>query len=39
MKRSDIKEYPDYFEYYIKLVDDVELSEAFDRSLAQIDAL
>ncbi|WP_165917408.1 DinB family protein [Flaviaesturariibacter aridisoli] len=39
MKRSDIKEYPDYFEYYIKLVDDVDLSEAFDRSLAQIDAL
>lgn len=37
MKRSDIKEFPDYFEYYIKLVDDIELADAFDKSLKQID--
>ena len=39
MKRSDIKEFPEYFEYYIKLVDDIELSDAFDKSLKQIDDL
>lgn len=37
MKRSDIKEFPEYFEYYINLVDDIELSDAFDKSLKQID--
>jgi hypothetical protein len=39
MKRSDIKEFPEYFEYYIKLVDDIELADAFDKSLKQIDDL
>ncbi len=39
MKRSDIKEFPEYFEYFIKLVDDIELSDAFDKSLKQIDNL
>lgn len=39
MKRSDIKEFPEYFEYYIKLVEDIELAEAFDKSLKQIDDL
>jgi len=39
MKRSDIKEFPEYFEYYIKLVEDVELPEAFNKSLKQIDDL
>ena len=37
MKRSDIKDAPEYFEYYIKLVDDIELADAFDKSLKQID--
>lgn len=37
MKRSDIKEVPEYFEYYIKLVDDIELAAALDKSLKQID--
>ena len=39
MKRSDIKEFPEYFEYYIKLVEDIELADAFDKSLQQIDDL
>lgn len=39
MKRSDIKELPEYFEYYINLVDDIELSDALDKSLKQIDDL
>ena len=39
MKRSDIKEFPEYFEYYIKLVEDIELSDAFNKSLKQIDDL
>lgn len=37
MKRSDIKEYPEYFEYYINLVDDIELTDAFNKSLKQFD--
>lgn len=37
MKRSDIKEYPEYFEYYINLVEDIELADAFNKSLKQID--
>ncbi len=39
MKRSDIRNIPEDFEYYINLVDDIELSEAFERSLQQIDDL
>lgn len=39
MKRSDIKELPEYFKYYVNLVDDIELSDAFEKSLRQIDDL
>ncbi|HRH42706.1 MAG TPA: DinB family protein [Pyrinomonadaceae bacterium] len=39
MKRSDIKRLPEYFERYVNLVDDIELSDAFDKSLKQIDDL
>ena len=39
MKRSDIKSMPDYFEKYINQVDDVVLSEAFDRSVRQLETL
>ena len=39
MKRSDIKEIPEYFEHYVNLVDDVELADAFDKSLKQINDL
>lgn len=37
MKKSDIKELPEYFEYYINLNEDIELSEGFSKSLKQID--
>lgn len=37
MKRSDIKIFPEYFEYYINLVEDIDLTHAFDNSLKQID--
>jgi hypothetical protein len=37
MVKSDIKVFPEYFEYYINLVDDIELTDAFDKSLQQID--
>lgn len=39
MKKSDILELPEYFDYYINLVDDIELADAFDKSLQQIDDL
>ena len=39
MKRSDIKELPEYFDYYINLNDDIELVLALDKSLQQIDDL
>lgn len=39
MKKSDIKEMPEYFDYYINLVDDIELLKAFDDSLAEIENL
>jgi DinB superfamily len=39
MKRSDIKTMPEYFERYINQVDDVELSQAFDNSIKQLDEL
>jgi hypothetical protein len=39
MKRSDIKTMPQYFEKYINLVDDVELSQAFDDSIKQLGEL
>ncbi|MFT4063090.1 MAG: DinB family protein [Edaphocola sp.] len=37
MKKSDIKELPEYFDYYINLNEDIELAAAFDKSLKQID--
>ena len=39
MKRSDIKQLPEYFERYVNLVDDIELVLAFEKSLKQIDDL
>jgi len=39
MKRSDIKTMPEYFERYINQVDDLELSQAFDESVKQLDRL
>lgn len=39
MKRSDIRELPEYFAHYINLIEDIELAEAFKQSLQQIDAL
>lgn len=39
MKRSDIKTMPQYFEKYINQVDDLELSQAFDESVKQLDLL
>lgn len=37
MKKSDIKLMPEYFDRYIDLVDDVEILQAFDESLRQLD--
>lgn len=37
MKKSDIKQLPQYFDYYINLSEDIELEEAFNKSLDQID--
>lgn len=39
MKRSDINPMPEYFDRYINTVDDIELSQAFDKSLEQIENL
>jgi DinB superfamily len=39
MKRSDIKTMPQYFEKYINHVDDLELSQAFEESVKQLDRL
>lgn len=39
MKKSDIDPMPEYFDRYINLSDDIELSDAFDQSLRQLDAL
>lgn len=39
MKKSDIKQMPEYFDRYIDLVEDVELSEAFDESVKRLDEL
>ncbi|MEZ5346586.1 MAG: hypothetical protein R2681_13630 [Pyrinomonadaceae bacterium] len=36
MKRSDINDLPEDYGYYVDLIDDIELSEAFDKSLKQI---
>ena len=37
MKKSDIEKLPKYFDYYIQLNEDIELTEAFNKSLNQID--
>lgn len=39
MKKSDIDPMPQYFDRYIDLVADVELLEAFDDSIRQLDSL
>src|SRR5689334_14540890 len=39
MKRSNINPMPEYFERYIHQVADVELSQAFDDSIKQLDKL
>ncbi|HKR11432.1 MAG TPA: DinB family protein [Pyrinomonadaceae bacterium] len=39
MKRSDIDPMPEYWERYIKLVPDVELPQAFDDSIQQLEEL
>lgn len=36
MKRSAIKSMPEFFDQYINLVDDIELQEAFEKSLLDI---
>jgi hypothetical protein len=37
MKLSDINPMPEYYDRYIKLVADIELSEALDQSIRQLD--
>jgi hypothetical protein len=39
MKKSQIDRLPQYYDRYIKLVDDVELSQAFDDSIRQLNEL
>jgi len=39
MKKSDINPMPEYFDRYINLVEDIELSKAFDESIIQLDSL
>ncbi|MBA3692169.1 MAG: DinB family protein [Acidobacteria bacterium] len=39
MKKSDINPMPQYFDRYINLVADVELSQAFDDSISQLNEL
>lgn len=39
MKRTEIKVLPDYFDRYINLVEDIDLFQAFEESLKQIEAL
>jgi hypothetical protein len=39
MKKSDINPMPEYFDRYINLADDVELLQAFDDSIEQLDKL
>ncbi|HEY6083528.1 MAG TPA: DinB family protein, partial [Chitinophagaceae bacterium] len=36
MKRSAIKPMPEFFDQYINLIDDIELKEAFEKSLLDI---
>src|SRR5690606_28379207 len=37
MKKSDITKFPEYFDYYINLNEDIELTKMFSKSLEQID--
>ena len=37
MKKSEITEFTEYFEYYINLNEDVELMDMFDKSIEQIE--
>ena len=37
MKKSDIIEFPEYYDFYIHLNEDLELAEIFNQSLKQID--
>lgn len=37
MKRSELKPMPEYFDRYINLVEDVDLSAAFEQSIAEIE--
>ena len=39
MKRSQINPMPQYFDYYINLVADTDLADAFDHSIRQLDGL
>ncbi|MFA6980957.1 MAG: hypothetical protein WC209_16655 [Ignavibacteriaceae bacterium] len=39
MKRSDINPMPQYFDRYINLVEDIELDQAFLKSLQQLNSL
>ncbi|MEY4906196.1 MAG: hypothetical protein RLZZ292_4011 [Bacteroidota bacterium] len=39
MKKSDINPMPEYFDRYIHLAEDVELNEALNISLAELDHL
>lgn len=39
MKKSDILEFPEYYDYYINLNEDIELDVCFNESLQQIDAV
>ena len=39
MRKSDINQPPCYFDKYIELVEDIEISEAFKQSLAELDGL
>lgn len=39
MKKSDVHRQPSYFDTYINKVDDIEISEAFAQSIAELDAI
>lgn len=39
MKKSDITNFPKYFDYYINLNEDIELEDSFSKSLKQLDEI
>ena len=39
MKRSDIRNMPDYFEKYINQVEDIELDDAFEKNINELSTL